>query len=100
MRSIINLASTAGLAALILGGCAYGGAHERVGVSVASGDYYTGYYDGSYGTFNDGYWGDDGAFYYSDGSHNWHRDDANHFRRDSGGDGWSGFHGSGAHRDH
>jgi hypothetical protein len=71
------------LTALLLGGCAYRG-HDRVGVSVGRGDYYNGYYDGSYGAFNDGYWGNDGAFYYTDGERIWHRDDGNHFRRDTG----------------
>ncbi len=101
MKTLIRLVPVAGLAALLLGGCAYRG-HDRVGVSVGGDGYYNGYYDGSYGTFNDGYWGNDGAFYYSDGQHNWHRDDGHHFRRDSG-DGdrrWSKVRGSGRHRDH
>ena len=89
----------AGLAAVLLGGCAYNG-HDRM-VTARGGDHYEGYYDGSYGAFNDGYWGKDGAFYYSDGQRNWHRDDGRHFRRDSGeGDTWIRVRGSGANRDH
>ncbi len=101
MTIVTRLVPALGLAAFLLGGCAYRGHDERMGVSVAGGGYYTGYYDGSYGPFNDGYWGNDGAFYYSDSSHGWHRDDGHHFRRDRGdGSNWSQFHGSGAHRDH
>lgn len=101
MRTIVRLVPTLGFAALLLGGCVADGRHGRMGVSVSTGNYYEGYYDGSYGTFNDGYWGNDGAFYYSDSSNAWHRDDGNHFRRDHGdGDSWNQIHGSGAHRDH
>ena len=100
MRKFIALVPVAGLAALLLGGCVYRG-HDRVGVSVGRGDYYNGYYDGSYGAFNDGYWGNDGAFYYTDGERKWHRDDGNHFRRDTGdGSSWAQIRGSGAQRDH
>jgi hypothetical protein len=101
MKTFAKLVPIAGMAVLLLGGCAYHGRGDRVGVSVRSDGYYDGYYDGSYGAFNDGYWGNDGAFYYADGERNWHRDDANHFRRDRGdGTTWSQIHGSGAHRDH
>ena len=97
MKTLIKLLPAAGMAGLLLGGCAYRD-HDRMG---ARGDYYGGYYDGSYGAFNDGYWGNDGAFYYSDGQHNWHRDDGNHFRRTRGdGSNWAEVRGSGAHRDH
>ena len=100
MKTLTKLVPIVGMAALLLGGCAYSG-RERAGVSVSRGNYYDGYYDGTYGAFNDGYWGNDGAFYYADGEHNWHRDDSNHFRRDSGdGSTWAQIHGSGAHRDH
>jgi hypothetical protein len=57
MKRLIGLA---GLAAVLLGGCAYNG-HDRM--ASGRGDYYDSYYDGSYGTFSDGYWGKDGAFY-------------------------------------
>jgi len=99
MRTFIKLVPVAGLAAVLLGGCAYRG-HDRM-VTAGHGGYYDGYYDGSYGAFNDGYWGNDGAFYYSDGDRNWHRDEGRHFRRDSGeGDTWVRVRGSGANRDH
>ena len=97
MEKILRFVPVAAM--LLLGGCAYHGP-ESVGISASGGNYYNGYYDGSYGSFNDGYWGNDGAFYYADGNHNWHRDDGNHFRHDDGGDGWNAVHGSGASRDH
>jgi hypothetical protein len=105
MRTFITLIPITGLAVLILGGCAYRDDgyrnHNRMGVSVSSGEHYNGYYDGSYGAFNDGYWGSDGAFYYVDGQRTWRRDDGNHFRRDMGdGDRWVRIRGSGAQRDH
>jgi hypothetical protein len=76
---------------VLLGGCAYRD-HDQMGVSVARGGYYDGYYDGSYGSFNDGYWGKGGTLYYADG---------NHFRHDPGeGSTWAQIHGSGAPRDH
>ena len=101
MRTLAKLVPIVGMASLLLGGCAYRGHNDRMGVSVSRGGYYGGYYDGSYGAFNDGYWGRDGAFYYADSSRNWHRDDGNHFRRDRGdGDGWAEIHGSGVDRDH
>ena len=104
MRMILKALPVTGLAAILLSGCAYHDrgyrGHDRASVSVSGGNYYNGYYDGSYGAFHDGYWGNDGSFYYSDNSNAWHRDDGHHFRRDSGGDGWSSFRGSGARRDH
>jgi len=100
MRTFITLIPIAGVAALLLGGCAYRG-DDRTRVVVSGGEYYDGYYDGSYGTFTDGYWGKDGAFYYADSERDWHRDDGNHFRRDTGdGDHWVRVRGSGVQRDH
>jgi len=90
---------TALLAGLtLLGGCAYRD-HDRMGAD--RGDYYDGYYDGSYGAFHDGYWGNDGSFYYADSARNWHRDEGKHFRRDTGdGSTWARVHGSGVQREH
>ena len=90
---------TALLAGLtLLGGCAYRD-HDRMGAD--RGDYYDGYYDGSYGAFHDGYWGNDGSFYYADSDRNWHRDEGKHFRRDTGGGStWAQVHGSGVQREH
>jgi hypothetical protein len=104
MNTFIKLAPFVALTSLLVAGCAYEGRgnrnRERASIAVGTGGYYDGYYDGSYGAFNDGYWGNDGAFYYADSNHNWQRDGAGHFRRDNGGDGWSAFNGSGAHRGH
>lgn len=99
MTKITRLAPVFIAATLILGGCMTRDhgfrSHQRVGVSVNSGDYDS-YYDGSYGAFNDGYWGRDGAFHYSDSSNNWHRDDGRHFRRDRGdGGNWDRVQGRG-----
>jgi hypothetical protein len=90
---------SAGLAAILLSGCATEVRGPGVGVGVGVGDYYDGYYDGYYGPFVDGYWGDDGNFWYADRDHHWRRDGGHHFSR-IGSTGFVHIHGSGVHRQH